>query len=100
MVDIFEPKDALLKKYISTIYFHEAGDKQSKYITYPSPHTAAGLFRNTVLEYKDDTFVIDLSHMSGHFGVVNKLNVAGIQHGDTIIAVYRKKDLNDYNWFW
>lgn len=30
----------------------------------------------------------------------NKLYIKGIQYGDTINAVYNKKDLRDYNWFW
>src|ERR1700744_4257271 len=69
MLQVFEPHNPLLKKYVENIYIFEEGDKPVKYTSYPSANTSVGLFRNAAVSFCDDPISIKRSGKINQFGI-------------------------------
>ena len=73
-MNVFEPIDPFLKKYVDTIYLFEKEQKDVKYTSYPSHNTSVGLLRNAVVEFSGDDVIVTRSNVPNHFGMaLNRL---------------------------
>jgi AraC-like DNA-binding protein len=74
LMEIFEPENPLLRKYVSVIYFHEESKNKSDYVAFPAPMTSIGLYRNALITYTQNEILIKKSYKD-HFATngVNQL---------------------------
>ena len=66
MLNVFEPNDPRLKKYVDSIYFIDKGQGEMQFTSYPSPHTAVGLFRSVAIDVSGNNFTISPMQAGNH----------------------------------
>jgi AraC-like DNA-binding protein len=69
MLNVFEPGNEHLKKYVDSIYIFEKKDKEIRYTSYPSAYTAVALFRNTDIDFASKCCTIQHAINPNHFAV-------------------------------
>jgi AraC-like DNA-binding protein len=69
MLRLFEPANALLKKYVDNIYIFEKSNTAIKYTSYPSVNTSVGLFRNAAIEVSGNCFSFKNTQGPNHFAI-------------------------------
>ncbi|MCW3123453.1 MAG: AraC family transcriptional regulator [Flavipsychrobacter sp.] len=93
-MNVFEPNDPLLKKYIDNIYIFEKGQEPVQYTSYPSANTAVGLFRNATVDITDDPVIVQASADTKPFGIafnrlLRRVNLHYMQMVDEIAINFK-----------
>lgn len=61
-LQVLDPINPLIKKYVEAIYLFKRGSEVSEYYAYPSLHTAVALFMDADVLYNDTRVTISPSH--------------------------------------
>ena len=69
MINVLEPKNELLKKFVDSIYIFKRDTRSLEFTAYPSVNTPVALLRNAIVSVADTVVYIESSDKPNHFGI-------------------------------
>ena len=70
MIEVLEPQNALLKRFVDSIYILKEGEGSLEFTAYPSTNTPVALFRNVAVSIKEGNVLIERSATDNQFVLV------------------------------
>ncbi len=100
-MDIFIPSHPLVAKYVECIYILDKKSEPLKYVSYPSPFTAIGLFSNAKVTCSEKILEIDHAVKDKYFGIAcnrlhNTLVISYLRIVNEISIVFKPLGYNSF----